>query len=409
MLRVPSLVLVCALAVAGLAGCAADPPSSGATGSGGTSGSGGSTASGGTTGSGGTTATGGATGSGGSASGGSAGSGGASGALPRLTVMGTKLTDPSGKTVILRGSSMIDIGSLYAYNGSSAAGIERRIDKVVAAGLQGHVVRMPVYPQIAYNGGSPYCAPLPYPVGTGPSATCTPTPSLSATDYDDKVLKVAVDYATSKGLYVIIDYHQIDNATKGTSAADATTFWTDVAPRFASYPNVFFEPFNEPIDTSAAWTALKPVVQGWIDTIRAGAPDNIIIVPSMSYDQRPGDAASDPPTGTNLMYTAHIYPVNWSSSFMAQVTTAVAKAPVFVTEWGFDTSNTADASLKAMASWGTALQGVLDGNGASWTAWVSDNGWGPPLFADSALTQPTDFGMLVQGWLAAKATSDWIQ
>jgi hypothetical protein len=44
------------------------------------------------------------------------------------------------------------------------------------------------------------------------------------------------------------------------------------------------------------------------DHSRCRAPDNIIIVPSMSYDQHPGDAASSPPTGTNLVYTAHVYP-----------------------------------------------------------------------------------------------------
>ena len=98
---------------------------------------------------------------------------------------------------------------------------------------------MPVYPQICYNGKSPSCSPLPYPVGTGPSASCTPKSPLTAADYVSKVLKPAVDYATSKNLYVIVDYHQIDNATTGTSAADANTFWTDVAPQFASYTNVF--------------------------------------------------------------------------------------------------------------------------------------------------------------------------
>ena len=116
-------------------------------------------------------------------------------------------------------------------------------------------MRLPVYPKIDYNGGYPACSPLPYPVGSGPAATCTPTTPMSAADYDSKVLKPAVDYATSKGLYVIIDHHQIDNATTGTSAADATTFWTDVAPQFASYSNVFYEPFNEPIDGSAGWSA----------------------------------------------------------------------------------------------------------------------------------------------------------
>jgi hypothetical protein len=354
-------------------------------------------------------------GSGGSGSGGMIGSGGSgaggsgSGDLPVLTVSGTKLQDPSGKTIVLRGSSLIDIGALYAYSGNSAAGITARMDKLAAAGVQGHVVRLPVYPKIDYNGGYPYCSPLPYPIGTGPGTTCTPTAPMNADDYYTKVLKPAVDYATDKGLYVIIDHHQIDNATTGTSAADATAFWADIAPKFASYSNVLFEPFNEPIDGSASWTALKQVVQGWIDTIRAVAPKNIIIVPSTSYDQHPGDAASSPPTGGNLMFTAHVYPGNWNASFKQQVSTAVTKAPVFFTEWGYILNSTDSVVGTSSTTWGTDFVTLVDGNGGSWTAWVTDNGWTPNIFTDTALSSLTDFGMLTKTWLAAKATADWVQ
>jgi hypothetical protein len=342
--------------------------------------------------------------------GGAGGGGSGSGGLPALRVSGTKLQDPNAKTIILRGASLIDIGMLYVYGGNSAAGITARLDKVAAAGVQGHAVRLPVYPKVSYNGGYPYCSPLPYPVGTGPAASCTPTAPMSASDYVAKVLKPTVDYATSKNLYAIIDYHQIDDATKGTSAADATTFWTDIAPRFASYPNVLYEVFNEPIDTSASWATFKPVVQGWIDTIRAAAPNNIIVVPSMSWDQRPGDAASSPPTGTNLMYTAHIYPGNWASGFQQQVTTALTKAPVFITEWGYVYSTTkTDVAYTNSMTWGSSFQTTIDGDGASWTAWVTDNGWLPNLFSDSAITQLNDFGTLVKGWLATKAASDWVR
>jgi hypothetical protein len=378
--------------------------SAGASGRGGTSGTAGTTGAAGAAGTGGS-GRGGASGAGGSPLGGNGGAGATGGAagLPQLTVNGTKLQDPSGKTIVLRGSALIDIGALYYYGGQNVSGITTRMDKVAAAGVQGHVVRLPVYPKIDYNGGSPTCSPCPYPVGTGPVASCTPTTPVSASDYVTKILKPAVDYATSKNLYVIIDFHQIDNATAGTSAADATTFWTDIAPRFASYTNVIYEPFNEPLDTGASWAALKSVAQGWINTIRAAAPKNIIIVPSNNWDQRPGDAASDPPMGTNLMYTAHVYPSNWKSGngFQTQVATAVTKAPVFMTEWGYDRSDP--------ASWGTALQSTIDANGASWTAWVTDNGWTPSMFADSSLTTLTSFGTLVKTWLAAKANSDWVQ
>ncbi|HVV51300.1 MAG TPA: cellulase family glycosylhydrolase [Polyangia bacterium] len=318
-------------------------------------------------------------------------------ALPQLTVNGNKLQDPSGKTIVLRGSSLIDIGALYTYSDVSI-----RLDAVAAAGVEGHVVRMPVYPKINYNSGKPYCSPNPYPIGTGPSTSCTPAATtFSVSDYDTKVLKPAVDYATSKNLYVIIDYHQIDNASSGTSAADANTFWTDVAPQFASYTNVFYEIFNEPIDTSVPWSTLKPVVQGLINTVRAAAPHNVIIVPSNSWDQHTGDAASDPPTGGNLMFTAHIYADNWNSTFQSQVSTAAAKVPVFVTEWGYNPSDS--------SSFGPGLQTTLDGDGASWTAWVTDNSWTPAMFTDASLTTLTAFGTQVKTWLAATANTDWVQ
>jgi len=342
------------------------------------------------------------TGSGGSggssATGGSTGTGGtAGGALPRLTVNGNKLQDPSGKKIVLRGSSLIDVGTLYVQSDVST-----RIDLVTAAGVEGHVVRMPVYPKINYNSGKPYCSPSPYPVGTGPSSSCTPsTTAFSASDYVTKLLKPAVDYATSKNLYVIIDYHQIDNATSGTSAADANTFWADVAPKFASYTNVLYEIFNEPIDTGVPWSTLKPVVQGLINTVRAGAPNNIIIVPSNSWCQHPGDAANDPPTGGNLMYTAHIYANNWNSTFISQMSTATAKVPVFVSEWGYSNSDS--------SSFGPGLQTTIDGDGASWTAWVTDNSWAPAMFTTAAITTLSTFGTQVKNWLSATATSDWVQ
>ncbi len=328
--------------------------------------------------------------------------------LPKLTVVGNKLQDPSGKTIVLRGSSLIDIGAIYAYGGKTATAVSSKIDKILAAGVQGHVVRMPVYPKIDYNGGDPYCSPMPYPVGTGPSTSCTPTTALNASDYYTKVLKPAVDYATSKNLYVIIDHHQIDNmtssgSTASPSATDAKTFWADIAPKFANYPNVLYEIYNEPIDSSKSWSSIKPVVQDIITTVRSAGAENVIIVPSNSWDQKPGDAASDPPAGGNLMFTAHIYANNWSSGFQSQVTTAVGKAPVFISEWGYSTS---DANYQ---TFGTNLQTTIEGNGASWTAWVTDNSWWPNMFTDAALTQLSPFGSQVKTWLSNKAASDWVE
>ena len=44
---------------------------------------------------------------------------------------------------------------------------------------------------------------------------------------------------------------------------------------------------------------------------------------------------------------------------------------------------------------------MVDGDGASWTAWVADNAWTPAMFTDAAITQLSTFGAQVKSWLAA--------
>jgi endoglucanase len=393
--------------------CSSGPRGSEMTGdgTGGASGTGGALGSGGTLGSGGALGTGGgAVGTGGGSGAGGAGVGGGLAApptdLPPLHVDGALIKDPGGNTIVLRGVALIDIGTLFGYTQQSATGITNRIDKILAAGLVPHVIRMPVYPRTVTNSGTSTYSPVPFPVG--PAAPSGNHLALTEDEYLNNVLKPAVDYATQKGLYVIIDYHQIDNSS-GQSGTDATTFWQYMAAQFANYPNVIYEPYNEPIDSTTTWANFKARAQGWVDTIRAAAPDNLIIVPSMSWDQHPGDAASSPLDGTNLVYTAHVYPGNWSTAFKQQVATAVTKVPVFISEWGYILNGTDKNLGTADATWGPTFQALVDGNGASWTGWVTDNSWTPNMFTTSALTTLTDFGTLVKTWLTAQAANDWIQ
>jgi hypothetical protein len=327
--------------------------------------------------------------------------------LPALSVSGNLIKDSTGKTVILRGVAIPDIGSL-----SGTAGITARIDEILnaPASLAVHVIRMPVYPETCFNSGSPYYSPEPFPVGTPAPATVTPAPMiLSATDYINNVLKPAVAYAESKSLYVIIDYHQIDNVTTGTSGADAVTFWNQIAPVFANDPNVIYEAFNEPIDSKTGvsgnnWsTAFQTVAQSWVTAIRAGAPNNLIIVGSPSWSQYPTGSPGLTPA-TNLAFTAHIYPGNWpgtpTPAFQTRVDAAAMMVPIFMTEWGYTLTGSKTSNLYTPDdTWANSLETDMTMNGASWTAWVADPAWGPPMFTNT-MGGLTDFGTFVQTWLS---------
>ena len=243
---------------------------------------------------------------------------------------------------------------------------------------------------------------------------------MSASDYVAQVLQPAVDYATSKNLYAIVDYHQIDNVTTGTSSADAVTFWTAVAPVFAGYSNVLYEAFNEPVDNKAsagvtaagAWTAaFTTAAQSWISTIRTGAPNNVIIVGSPVWSQYPDGALTAGLTGGNLVFTAHIYPGNWPGSmnaFQTRVANAAMSEPVAITEWGYEigTASAFNNLATPNDTWAQSLQTFVNSGGESWTAWVADPSWGPPMFTKAtgtdvnAFNSLNDFGMFVQTWLA---------
>src|SRR5262249_51056270 len=141
-------------------------------------------------------------GAGGMAAGGMGGAG-QSGALPPLHVEGPNIKDPNGKTIVLRGFDLPDLGTLYSDAGGNTSGITARIDTALAAGLAGHVVRLAVYPRTCFNGSFPFYSPVPYPVGQ--AAPSGMHQDISEADYLAKLLKPAVDYAAQKKLYAIID------------------------------------------------------------------------------------------------------------------------------------------------------------------------------------------------------------
>jgi len=346
------------------------------------------------------------------------------GSLAALHVQGKQIVDANGNNVILRGVGVPDIGLLFSLGGG-ISGVTGRTDEILtSAGLQIRVLRLPVYPRTVVNaGGTPNYSPVPFPVGpAAPSGTTQK--ALSASDYIAQVLKPAVDYATSKNLYVIVDYHQIDNVTTGTSSADALTFWTAVAPVFAGYSNVIYEAFNEPIDdgpsgitSDGAWTsAFTSAAQSWVTTIRMGAPSNVIIVGSPFWSRYPDGALKAGLTGGNLAFTAHIYPGSWpgpSNDFQTRVTNASMSEPVAVTEWGFQIG-ASDSNLAVPDdTWGQNLQTYLTNGGQSWTAWVADPAWTPPMFTAPAggvssmnfntLSGLTDFGTFVKTFLSSAA------
>ncbi len=317
---------------------------------------------------------------------------------PWLHVDGNKIKDPSGNVVILRGVADIDIGATELWEG----GMINLIDRLTntndsqggSPGWYTKVIRLAIVP---YDSG--FQSPWPFQVGDD-------------TFYND-LLRPVVDYCKFKGLYVIIDWHYIDN----TSLHITTTnqFWTYMAPKFANDSHVMYEIYNEPIDNprrsteAQRWAVTKPNMQAWINLIRQYAPNNIILAGAPQYNTCLVPAITDPYVGTNIVYTWHDYPVGFVSQWEKdQVTAASAVLPVFCTEWGFSEGwdTITDGTV---TNYGLPFQTLVEQlNLCGWTAWSTSYDWGPPMFnTDWTLKVGIpEMGGFVKDWLYARRNSD---
>jgi hypothetical protein len=251
--------------------------------------------------------------------------------VPWLHVDGNKVKDPAGNVVILRGISLIDLGAQENYYGDMK--VRDVIDLITnkndssgnSPGWYPKLLRLVVCPP-------EYDSPSTYNPGSD--------------DFYNNLLRPTVDYCRQKDVYCIIDLHYVDPIETNPSYVDQ--FWSYMAPKFANDSHVLFELFNEPSNDTdsdeADWQTVKPYMQRWTDIVRQYAPDNLILVGTPAWCGILTPTANDPISGSNICYVVHTYFVHWPHQyFRDEMINLSAVAPLFMTEWGFSTSN-GDAS-----------------------------------------------------------------
>jgi endoglucanase len=172
-----------------------------------------------------------------------------------------------------------------------------------------------------------------------------------------------VQHAIELGVYVLVDWHT-ERAV--TQQAKAVEFFRAMASKYGAYPNVIWEPYNEP--TAYSWKQIKVYHQAVVAAIRAVDPDNLIVLGTPNYSQEVEQAALDPLAGTNLLYTLHFYSCTHQQSVRDKGNTAIAAGlPIFITEFG---ATYADGGLATTIP---PHDYVCETEANLWFAWMAQN------------------------------------
>jgi len=194
---------------------------------------------------------------------------------------------------------------------------------------------------------------------------------ISAPQLKQKMID-SVDAAIETGVYVLIDWHVLRERNPNAYKQQSIEFFTEMAQKYGSYPNVIYEICNEPNGEEVTWSGeIKPYAVDVIAAIRAYDPDNIIIVGTPTWSQDLDKAADDPITGQkNIMYTLHFYAGSHGKELMAKAEYAMDKGlAIFVTEWG-TTLNTGDQFRPGMTMPWLAF---MKKHNLSWANWSVSN------------------------------------
>lgn len=308
-----------------------------------------------------------------------------------LNVVGRYLKDAQGNIVNLHG-----FGQTYspffnnnAWNNYDVEACLRHnksmIDQLLAAGWKMNFVRMhmdPYWsddtskPSVRYEGHERFS-------------------EVRFRNYLEKVFVPMVEYAVSKGLYVVMRPPGVSPEQIAVND-DYQTFLVKVWDIVSSHPKlknngkVMFELANEPINIKgtdgtvgstgdAHFQSAQMFFQAVIDKIRGNKARNIIWVPGLGYQSQYAGYAAHRFTGENIGFAIHVYP-GWYNSdaevdpnenvggirgggydgfqrgWDAQIKPVADYAPIMVTEMDW-------APAKYDSSWGKSVTGIAGGDG----------------------------------------------
>ncbi len=258
------------------------------------------------------------------------------GEIKPLHVEGTRLADPEGNAVQLRGVSTHGLAWFPDYVSEDAF-------RTLRDDWGANVVRLAMY--TAEYGG--------YLTGGDQAA-------LKA------LIHKGVTAADALGMYVILDWHILSDGDPAAHTEEAVEFFAEMSAKYAQYDNVLYEICNEP--QNSPWgSVIKPYAQAVLAAIRQNDPDAVVIVGTNTWSQDVEEVAGDRLDDPNVVYAFHFYAATHKDSYRQKVERALdAGVPVFVSECGLcDASGGGGVDAASAQAWFE----LLNRRGVSFVAW----------------------------------------
>lgn len=228
----------------------------------------------------------------------------------KLQVIDGQLCNKKGNPVQLQGISMYNINWYFSF-------INEDCYNQVSNDWHSNVIRLAMYT----SGSMGYCKD-------------------GHKDQIEERIDNGINYATNADMYVIIDWHILDDYNPNMYIEDAKDFFDRMSLKYKDHDNVIYEICNEPNKTE--WEDIKKYANTIIPIIRNNDEDALIIVGTPVWSSDLDAPLNDPLDYDNIMYTFHFYAASHRQEKRDVLIRACeAKLPVFVTEYGVcaDTGN----------------------------------------------------------------------
>ena len=187
----------------------------------------------------------------------------------------------------------------------------------------------------------------------------------------DKVYELA-DAAIKLDMYVIIDWHILNDNNPQTNKEDALAFFAEVSKKYKDEPLVIYEICNEPNGTEVTWKDhIKPYADEVIAKIRKNSPESLIIVGTPDWSKDLTDIPEDPIEDKNVAYALHFYAGSHNKTYRDRADTFIRKGyTIFVSECGAtDAAGNGELYEDAFKRWVE----WMNKRKISWTYWSYSN------------------------------------